>query len=200
MLTKVNICNVALSRIGVSQQIASLTEGSTESAACALHYDHALEMLLKEVDWGFARRRVTLTAFAGEAPDPWEYQYEFPANCARPLRIDDKRVTRLREEVVPFTTETDASTGARKILTNQDDACLIYTYIETDVSRYPAEFADVLAWRMAAELVVPLSQEQKWQDRAERRAILGLEMAIRNEFRSEVEMPEPEASWIEARD
>jgi len=197
-VTKVQICNMALTHIGIKQLISAITDDNEEAAMCNLHYDSALETALHEADWGFARRRYTLVAEAGTPPDPWSYQYQWPTNCIRVLRIDDELLRRRVESRPQYRFETNGS-GARIIYTNWADAVVIYTYNETDDQIYTPAFSYYLSWVLAARIAGPLTSSEKLADRTEKRAMMELERAVAKDYEREEEGPELEASWIDAR-
>jgi hypothetical protein len=119
MATQVEIINMALGHIGIKQKIVATTDDNQEADTAELYWDAARRNALHEIDWGFARRRFELVLAAGTAPNPWAYQYTYPANIIRALRIDDERSSRLPEERIPFRTETNDS-NVRLILTGDD--------------------------------------------------------------------------------
>lgn len=54
--TDVEICNLALDYLGVTQKITSLADATRESQACGRWYSHAVDMALLALPWRFARR------------------------------------------------------------------------------------------------------------------------------------------------
>ena len=85
-MTKVEICNLALGRIGRKAAITSLTENSAEARACARIWDVTRQALLREFTWGFSRK-VALLALSTESIPGWEYLYAYPSDCLQALRI-----------------------------------------------------------------------------------------------------------------
>lgn len=199
--TQAEICNLALGAIGISERIEAITDDNPEADACELAYATVLDKALSKFDWAFARRLVTLTTEAGTPPEPWSYQYQFPAvtTMVRALRIDDERTSRQSRARIPFTTYTNDS-GARVLLTNMPDAKLWYTHRDTNVPIYPEWFVTYLAWELAAEIAGPLTSSENLQQRAEQGALMKLSEAISRDAESEQQDREPEASWIEFRD
>lgn len=54
MASVIEICNRALSNIGNSRSINSLTEASKEAGQCSLHFDSCRDAALADFDWNFA--------------------------------------------------------------------------------------------------------------------------------------------------
>ncbi|MEY8773816.1 hypothetical protein AB9K30_02345 [Klebsiella pneumoniae] len=58
MASVINICNIALARIGNSRTINSLTEKTKEAYTCNLFYESMRDAVLADNDWNFAMSRV----------------------------------------------------------------------------------------------------------------------------------------------
>ena len=71
MASVVEICNRALSNIGNSRSINSLTEASKEAGECSLHFEACRDAVLSDFDWNFATKRVALADTSNPPPD-WE--------------------------------------------------------------------------------------------------------------------------------
>lgn len=153
--SKVEIWNMALSRIGHSERIADPDEGSTASDLCMLIYDQCLDYVLEDFPWRFAKKRLALSTVAGTPPTAWAYQYAIPADCLR-IRAFANPISRtpLAQEKIPFERATDGTTAL--IYTDLEDAELIYTCRITDVSKFDASFVSSLAYYLASEMAVPL--------------------------------------------
>ena len=100
-MDSVTVCNMALSAVGATSQIASLTEQSAEALACNLHYEQTLRELLSIHNWPFARANAALAVLQARAgtpenptgatltePErPWSYAYGYPSDCLKPRYI-----------------------------------------------------------------------------------------------------------------
>lgn len=88
MATQLDICNMALDKIGVNP-IASLQDNSNSAAKCALYYTTALNKALWESTPSFATTRIQL-ALLNETPlYGFSYTYSLPANVVRCLEINE---------------------------------------------------------------------------------------------------------------
>ena len=87
MASKVDICNMALMRIGVSTIISDINEGSQESNVCAQFFDATLDYILRDYPWNFAEVRVTLAQAAGDPPTNWAFKYAYPSDCLAAIAI-----------------------------------------------------------------------------------------------------------------
>jgi hypothetical protein len=161
MANQIEICNVALSRVGAGS-IQALTEATREARACRTHYEMARDATLRDHDWQFARKRVVL-ALLSEAFDGWTYGYAYPADCIAARSILNEASTD-PADAIAYEVGVNAAKSAKVVLTEQEDAILVYTALVTNTSIYDASFVDALAWRLASELAVPLRADTALQD------------------------------------
>lgn len=162
-LSDAQICTVALARVGEKQPIDSLNATTSSARLCKAIYELARDAALEEFPWPFATRRALLAVLADEATDAaartgWAYTYSLPADCLAPRYL----VTGLEgtENVDPslqpaFEVEDDAVEG-RVLVTNQEDAELVYTVRQDNPGKFTPLFCDALAWRIAYELALSL--------------------------------------------
>lgn len=151
------ICNLALFRLGVKQAITSIDEESTEAVACNLVYAQSRDVILEAYPWPFAMRHEVLAALDVDDRDDWAFTYSLPVDCVTPRYIWAGTRNPSREDLLPFTTESSEDLDSEVLLTDVDEAELFYTARVTNPTRFAPSFVDALAWRLAAELVVPLT-------------------------------------------
>lgn len=168
MANEIDICNIALSRAGAGS-IESLTEKTREARACKLHLDLARDSALRDHDWEFARKQASL-ALLTETVEGWSYVYAYPADCIAAREIFNSAKVG-EEDRVPFEVGMSSTGNTRVILTNQASAALIYTSKVTNPVLFDPIFSDALAWRLAAELAVPLRGETSLQQAFMRTAL-----------------------------
>ena len=157
MATEVQICNIALSRIGQNQGIDSLAEKSQAAALCDLHYEQCRDDVLSEFDWPFAESRIFL-ADLGSPPEAWGYRYAYPADClkARYIALPGMENPPAQSRI-PF--KVVNAGNSRAVLTNQEQAELVYTMRVTNTGLFSSPFVSALAWRIAAELAMGLTSK-----------------------------------------
>lgn len=148
--TAAELCNLALLRVGQRQFIDSLEDTSAQAQVCALVYPHARNVVLEAAWWRFTTRRATLALLDLDYSD-WEYAYALPSDCVTARYLWSGVRDPALEERIPFALEDDATSG-RILLTDLEDAELIYGYQHETVARYPASFCDALVARVAVEL------------------------------------------------
>lgn len=155
MASVVQICNIALTRIGQSKLIDSLAERSVAAEMCTLHYEACRDEVLRDFDWPFAEARVALAGI-GQPPSNWTFRYRLPDNClkARSIAVPGTDYP-TSEQRIPF--KVVYASGGKAVVTNQEAAELIYTVKVEDSSYFDPLFVSALAWRLAAELAMPLT-------------------------------------------
>lgn len=92
-LSEVGCCNLALSRIGSTQQITSFNDGSNEAAQASLWYPQVRDSLLNDFPWPWTEAYVPLVEVAGpetteqRANAVWYRSYRYPSDCLKMRRI-----------------------------------------------------------------------------------------------------------------
>jgi hypothetical protein len=149
--TDVQISNMALGFIGVSQFIANLTtEKSHEADVCSLYYPQALESTLADFDWPDATKYATLGLVTDNSalttPYDWIYAYRYPSDCIKVRRI----VTSLgRRDPNPPSFRIGVDDQGKLILTNDPFGVVEYTKSGNDPSLFSPLFTEAVAWRLA---------------------------------------------------
>ena len=152
MSTSVEICNLALIKVG-STRISSLTGEGKTSELCNALLQPTIDFILSRHDWRCARFRQALTQDATAPECEYDYRYQLPTNpyC---LVV---RAVQIGTEGLEF---KDWVQEGRYIITNQDnedeDLYLIYTGRVVDHTQLPPYLvqavADMMAWKLSYSL------------------------------------------------
>lgn len=156
MATIVDICNLALSRLGDEATVASIDppEGSVQATHCARFFPMALDTMLDSHYWAFATQRASLVQLSAAPAFGWQYTYAQPNNCVNvigvflPGALDDKNPQAFEMESLPD--------GSTIIYTNVADAIARYTIRATDPAKYQPLFIESLVWLLASNLAGPV--------------------------------------------
>lgn len=167
MPSDIDLCSWALLRIG-AHRISSFADGTTEAQVAAGIYPHVRDAMLAGHFWNFAVR-VRALAEAVETPAAdWAAAYPLPVDCLRVISVGTGTSSRGGDYAVVGRAIHAAAGGAT--------LAYIARVVETD---WPAYFADAIAAQLAAEFVIPLTdQTSRWEgltklaDAAVRRARL----------------------------
>ena len=201
MSTKTEIANLALSHLGVGKEIANLeTENSQEANAMRRFYDIAREQVLRDFNWPCATKEVTLGLVTTNPTTEWTYAYRYPADAIKLRRIFSGLRNDTRQTRVPFKLVADAV--GRLVYTDAINACMEYTFLETDASKFSPDFVQALACRMAAYAAPRLTSGDpfKMGDRAYKLYLLEISRAQASAVNEIQDEEKPEASWINDRD
>ena len=152
MASKVDICNMALTRLGQGR-IASLSQAGLLAEMCTLYYEPTLEELLSTHSWVFAIKRVALAASSDTNLTEYDYMYTLPSDSLRVLnQISSDDYSDLTEEyrIEGQFLLSDLSPNYIKYITKN--------IIATDL---PQLFVEPFYLRMATKMCVKITQDQK---------------------------------------
>lgn len=181
MSSDVQICNMALGAIAARTTINSLDESSVAAQQCNIYYTTIRDALLSQARWNFARKQINLAllkdgTIGNVVLPPWTYEYSYPTDCIQaryimpmfensplPFGSIPAMPTPLGPPV-KFIISTDEDTNGQPlvvILTNQQQAHLVYTYRATNPANFSSQFVDAFVGALAARLCVPLNGNLK---------------------------------------
>lgn len=149
MASKTDICNIALSHLGISKEIANVdSEQSKEAAACRRFYDVTIEATLKDYSWPFASKIAALNLIEENPNEEWGYSYRYPTDCLFFRRIlsgnrNDTELTKVSYAV------TKDNSGFI-VYTDKADAQAEYTERITDESFFTSDFILAVSYRLAS--------------------------------------------------
>lgn len=89
-MSKVSICNIALTRVG-EQRIISFTDKSKNAILCNQLFDQVLDEVLRNHPWNCATRRIELAQDATAPIFGWTYRYALPNSpyCVKVLYLEN---------------------------------------------------------------------------------------------------------------
>ena len=156
MASEVDICNQALFAIG-ADRILSLDAVSKEGKLCKELYPKFRDQENAKHRWNFSLKRVQLAA---SATNPvWGYGFSLPLPSDL-LRLVDVQIAVLGSvsinNSVLFLSRQEWKVEGNSLLADQAPLNILYTAQITDSTAFPVFFVEVLAAKLAAELVVPL--------------------------------------------
>jgi hypothetical protein len=201
----VAIANMALSHVGASSDIESFTEKSTEAVQCNAWYDASRKQILAAHDWGFARRRRTL-ALHGDiiseaSTDPlagvWGFRYEYPGDCVKVRKIQNPNAP--PDDLVPFNVETSLNGQEKTILTNMEDAVLVYTWDQEGTELFTPMFVQALSHLLASQIAFAVTNKRKIKLEQLRMYFAVLKSAAAEDINEGIEPPVRDVDWIRGR-
>jgi len=181
--SQVGIVNLALIKIG-SKRITAMSENSEPAIVANAIWQYIRDEVLEAKDWRFAKLRVALAQNATTPAYGYDYAYTLPTDFIRLCRQDKTDVSvfpsglysedestgqiYLNEYYYSYKIET-ISDGTLCLLSDYDntDNDLYITYIKkvTDVNKFSPSFVSALAFRLAAEMSLAITESRaKYQD------------------------------------
>lgn len=156
-MSEISICNQALALLAIPP-IISFEDGTTASGLCSRLYAPMRNHVLEERAWTFATDRDTLLPDT-TAPD-WGYEKRFliPTEWLRILSVTDIVPINAGQSnsIRPF----EWNREGRYILGNADKVYVQYVKVVSDTSQFSSNFNDCLAYRMAAEMAIALTENR----------------------------------------
>lgn len=174
--SKLEIWNIALTRIG-HEPISEEGENTKAGRLCRMHYPLVLDAVLRAHPWNFAIRRAELAALTTVPTYEFSTAFALPTNpyCIKVIRTSHEANGMSSSAVygypgihgyssasVEYRIETidHDGTPVRCILINDSSLMIEYVARITDVALFDPLFTDVLAARLAAEIAIPLTDNQ----------------------------------------
>lgn len=195
MASEVEICNLALSRIGAGATISDLSEESQEAFHCNLVYASARDAVLRDFPWSFAKKYKKLSV-ATTSLGKWSYAYTYPNDALSVrsiLQADDAA------DPIKFEIALKDDNVSKVILTNQENAELVYTAKVTDATLFDALFIQALSWRIASEVAMPLTRDANAMQSAYQMYQSIVADAQLADARESYDTIERDAEWVRGR-
>lgn len=144
MATSIEICNIALDKLG-ALRISGFDQNTKESRACNLNYTNCRDQVMSEIPWTFAVKRATLAPDVDTPAWEFSYAYTLPADCLHLIELDGN--PNYRKE-------------GRKIYTDEGTSLNIkYIYRNENTSEYTPLFVNMLSTYLASTICESLTQD-----------------------------------------
>lgn len=162
----VDICNRALGKLAQDVTIVSLSESSKAARSFNRSWEPVRDFVLSSRWWPFALKAQALAASTDSPLPGWTYRYAYPGDCLDALAVCDENGVRgtlqsLAHGQLDARQEFQKVYGATEtcVDTDLEAAWLIYAVAVEDVNRYPPQFVEALACRLAWENAAVLAGE-----------------------------------------
>jgi len=143
------IANSALAKLG-ADRIISLDDDTREARLLKEQFGKIRDDLLRAHPWNFATVRVALAELPTAPAFGFYKSFQVPTDCVRVLEIDSQDLEWQREG---NTIVTDAST-----------VNIRYVQKVTETGKFDANFSEVLATKLAADLAYAFTQSTSLRD------------------------------------
>ena len=161
-MTKIDICNHALLKIGAnniaSLDIDSNTDNATVQSAklCNIFFDQALEEVLRSYKWNSALKRKKLSRLNETPAFRFQYKYQLPNDCIRVINVYDNKEG--QDDRTEFVIE------GKQILCDYTEVYLSYVARIEDVNSLDAFVTQCVIQNLAIKLSVPMQLDQVMQN------------------------------------
>lgn len=152
-VTKLIICNMALSRVGHDKltQAQLVADAIRAAQLVNIHYENARDATLRAHPWNFAVKRVALVD-TGEAPEfEFAYAFSMPDDCLKIIRTDSE------SEGINAEYRIENQNDVKVLVTDEGSCEIEYIAQITDTTLFDPQFTDILAQRIAAEICTGLT-------------------------------------------
>ncbi len=209
VVSNVQIANMALGHIGARDNIESFDDNRVEAKAVSIWFDHCRVKTLEAFDWTFARRRRTLALDSEDAPEDWGFRYQYPDDCLKARSIVnpyfyaygliDPRYSWAASDLVPFQIEMSSDLERKTILTDMDDAVLLYTANVSDPSMFTNEFVSAFSYALASDIAYKLTGKNNLKEAMYKQFVYQLAAAQASDANEQGQRRTRDAIWIRGR-
>lgn len=197
-LSDIQIANMALNHLGTRSTIQQFTEDSTEAVNANLWFDFTRRQALAMFDWSFARRNVVLSLDEESAIDEiWTYRYNYPSDCIK-ARYLVNPVSKI-EDAVPFEITMNSSGTEKTIMTDLENAELIYTFEQLNSELYTPWFALGMSYLLASHMALSITGKTSIKSAMFERAYGILVQAAAYDANEGIREAPRDADWVRGR-
>lgn len=152
-VSKTDICNNALGRIGAARIMDIDDEDSKGARICKNAYEIQLRELLRLAPWNFAKDRVQLAELTTAPAFGWAKQFQLPTSFIRLVQFNDLEAW--QDDPSDF-----FEIEGRVLLTDEDTARIEFIKFVDDPNQYDALFTKALIVLLASEIAIPIRQDE----------------------------------------
>jgi hypothetical protein len=137
--TQLEIANMALILLG-QEPLLSFDKDSRNGRAVRAFFEAARVGVLEDGQWSFATKRVVLAPDETPPAFGWDQQFTLPSDFLKEQFVLNDLNSNIKYRI-----------ESGKLLTDSTAPKLIYTWNQTDYSKYTAKFIELLAYKLAAK-------------------------------------------------
>lgn len=146
----VQICNIALAKIGSDSFITSLADDTKSARHCSIFYEPIRDSLLRSHLWRFARKQYQLAPLVITPLFDGGYYFQKPIDCLRVIQPDEDY----------FGMYGRWSIEGDKILADTSVLNIVGIQQVTDENLFDSIFVEAFSTKLAHELCLPLAQSE----------------------------------------
>lgn len=151
----IQICNRALGRLG-DATITDLSDGTRTAEYCGRFLPQAIEHVLGQYNFNFARRRQRLNPNAEKPAFGWKEQFNYPMDCIRLIKVyGGHNQIPEEDDCVPYQVENG------KIFADTDALQIIYIARPDDPNQLPQAVRNAISTHLAYLLATALTSNEQ---------------------------------------
>lgn len=155
MASVVDICNVALGKLG-AERISSIDNPQSDNEQlCQLFYPIVLNLMLERRDWTFLQKRTVLSTPVATAPE-WGYSFAFLVPNLTYRIIDVRQSDTGNNAVNTFQWHLEDN----KIVCDRERIYVRYLSSDINSAKLSGVFVMAFATRLAAEMAVQITENR----------------------------------------
>ncbi len=161
LFTKTQIVNLALTRLG-TERIADITDNNKRAKLMSDIYDMLRRKLIRHARWNFALKRAQLAKLASTPAFGFEFEYQLPADYIEIWDVGDSSgvFRNLHPGCEGFLRlGQDYVIEDGKLLTDEGSIFVLYSYDNTDTSKYTDTFIESFALSLAHKACYSITQD-----------------------------------------
>jgi hypothetical protein len=175
-ISKVKIGNMALSHVGDDSAMETFEDGTTSA-------------------------NTVIDVISDDSTDlaylDWKYRYQYPSDCVAARHIVNPNGK--NDDAVPFEIETGVNGDVKTILTDMEDAILVYTFDVEQTSLFTSHFVDTLAVLLAHRIAFSLTGQRSTASDMLNLYTGMIRVAPAHNANERVSAPPRDAPWIRGR-
>lgn len=197
--SEVEICNLALSKLGHSTKLITLDDDDKAGRAMKLWYAPTRKAELRRRKWKFSIKRQSIAALISTPDHGFSYEYQLPTDNLRILEVGSFYVGPDMSDYRNGSTAIFQIENGKILTSLAAPLPIRYIKDETDTALFDPAFDDMLACRIAYEACEELTQSDTKKEMLERQYNKSLREAARaNAIEADPESL-PDNSWLLSR-
>lgn len=193
MISKINICNLALAHLGQGP-ISSLDQTDERAKRLNLFYEPVRDEVLRTHNWGFATVQKKLE-LARQDTQTGEFLYHYPADALFVRRI----FVPGQKQMIPFEMRYDTVVNGCVLAVKVPGVHALYTRRVEDETQFDGAFVKAFTLALAYDMTITLTADSALAAQIFEKYTLCLDEARRSNMTENCERPETEDAFSEVR-
>lgn len=152
--SETGIVNLAIGRLGSTGRITSLDDTTANAVRAKAVWQYIRDEVLEDFPWKFAKTRAALAKDSTDPAFGFDCRYVLPYDCLKVLSTSEDQPDN------PLVYEIESGYLLTDYDNSSQDLYILYTKRVTDTTKYSPSFVNALAYRLAAELAMAITNDK----------------------------------------